>query len=175
MRTLAAFLLLALIAACAPKPANICDVTVTREAAFTAPDAADIITTRSLGRACDQAIGLYTITTADGHPVWAHAVPLERAFGDGFAEPEPEAMRAFLERWAEPRITTTATAPNWTQLTPGQTTLDRLTYEDIRARDLPMLCHYSGTGRQLCVFWEPGAGGAGHFFDREIALEDETQ
>jgi len=175
MRALAAVLLLALIAACAPRGEATCDVTVTREAAFTAPGAADVVTTRSFGQTCDQAIGLYTITTADGHPVWAHAAPLARAFGDGFTEPEPEAMRAFLERWAEPEIATTAEAPDWTQLTPGQTTLDRLTYDDIRARNLPMLCHYSGTGRQLCVFWEPGAGGAGHFFDREIALEDETQ
>lgn len=175
MRGLLALAALAFAAACAPKAPATCDVTTTREIAFTAEGAADVITTRSIGAACDQAIGLYTIHTADGHPVWAHAAPLERAFGPGFTEPDPDAMRAFLERWAEPDITTTAQAPNWTQLAPGQTTLDRLTYDDIRARNLPMLCHYSGTGRQLCVFWEPGAGGAGHYLDREIAQEDETQ
>ena len=175
MRRLLALALLALAGACAaPKPAT-CEVTVTREAAFTAEGAADVITARSIGAACEQTIGLYTIHTADGHPVWAHAVPLERAFGVGFTEPEPAAMEAFLQRWAEPHVTTTSAAPNWTQLAPGQTTLDRLTYDDIRARNLPMLCHYSGTGRELCVFWEPGAGGAGHYLDREISQEDETQ
>jgi hypothetical protein len=165
----------ALASACAPPAPARCDVTFTREVAFTAEGARDVISTRSLGAACDQAIGVYTITTADGHPVWAYAVPLARAFGDHFAEPEPEAMRVFLERWAEPDLASTGQAPSWTQLTPGQSTLDRLTYNDIRARNLPMLCHYAGTGRQLCVFWEPGAGGAGHYFDREIAVEDETQ
>jgi len=175
MRRLLVLAALAFAAACGqPAPAT-CDVTVTREAAFTAEAAADVITTRSLGGACENAIGVFTITTADGHPVWAYAVPLARAFGDGFAEPEPDAMRAFLERWADAEISTSAEAPNWTQLTPGQTTLDRLTYDDIRARNLPVLCHYTGTGRQLCVFWEPGAGGAGHFLDREIAQQDGTQ
>ena len=37
-----------------------------------------------------------------------------------------------------------------------------------RARDLPMLCHFSGTARQTCVFWEPVAGGAGHLFDQDV-------
>lgn len=166
---------LALTAACAqPQQQAACDVTVTREIAFTGPGAEDVIATRSLGEACADAIGVYTITTAEGHPVWAHAVPLARAFGDAFAEPEREAMQGFLERWGEPELATTAAAPEWRALTSGQTTLDQLTYDDIRARDLPMLCHYSGTGRQLCVFWEPGAGGAGHFYDREIAIEEET-
>ena len=41
------------------------------------------------------------------------------------------------------------------------------TYEDIRARDLPMLCHATATGAEACVFYEPAAGAAGHFFDRE--------
>ncbi len=166
---------LAALAACAqPAPAH-CDVSVTREAAFTAPGAQDVISARTFGESCEQAIGVYAVATADGHPVWAHATPLARAFGDGFSEPEPEAMRAFLERWAEPMIATTADTPAWTQLEPGQTTLDRFTYEDIRARTLPMLCHYSGTGRQMCVFWEPGAASAGHLFDRNISQEDGTQ
>ena len=63
-------------------------------------------------------------------------------------------------------------APEWSACSrPGQTTLDQLTYEDVRARDLPMLCHFSGTARQTCVFWEPAAGGAGHFIDRDICEE----
>jgi hypothetical protein len=173
-----ALVLLIALAACLPactRESPTCDITVTREIAFTTETAADVVTTRSLGAACEQAIGVYTITTADGHPVWAYAIPLARGFGDDFIEPEAEAMRAFLERWGEAEISTTAQAPAWTELTPGQTTLDRLTYDDIRARTLPMLCHFSGTGRQLCVFWEPGAGGAGHFLDREIGEEDETE
>ena len=76
-------------------------------------------------------------------------------------------MEDFLQRWAQPALSTTQTAPEFSTLQPGQTTLDRLTYEDIRARNLPMLCHFSGTAREVCVFWEPAAGGAGHFYDRD--------
>lgn len=165
----------ALTASCARQAPIGCDVTITQEIAFTAEGAADIITTRSFGEDCALAIGLLTVNAADGEPVWAYAVPLARAFGDSFAEPDEHGMEAFLTRWGEPEITTTSQAPNWTQLTPGQSTLDQFTYEDIRARDLPMLCHFSGTGRQLCVFWEPGAGGAGHLMDRDIAQEEDSQ
>lgn len=167
--------LAACLGACAKQAPEGCEVTVTREIAFTADGAADAVNARSLGGACDQAIGVLAITTADGHPIWAYATPLARSFGDGFAEPGADGMEAFLARWAEAEITSTSQAPNWAQLTPGQTTLDRLTYDDIRARNLPMLCHFSGTGRQLCVFWEPGAGGAGHFLDRDIGEEEQSQ
>jgi hypothetical protein len=166
---------LMLMGACAEQPERGCEVSVTRPVAFTAPDAEDVVTTRSFGASCEQTIGVYTVATGDGHPVWAHAIPLARAFGDGFAEPEREAMRAFLERWAQPEVANTSGAPAWAQLVPGQTTLDRLTYEDIRARALPMLCHYSGTARQICVFWEPGAASAGHFFDRDATERNEVQ
>jgi len=161
-----------LAAGCTARAPAGCEVSFAREVAFSAPGAADEITARSIGRSCEQAVGVLTVTLADGHAAWAYAIPLARAFGEGFAEPEPEAMRAFLERWTEVEIASTAEAPSWAQLAPGQTTLDRLTYDDIRARNLPMLCHFSETGRQLCVFWEPGAGGAGHFLDREIGEED---
>jgi hypothetical protein len=165
MRLLAFAALLALVA-CAPREDARCDITVTRDLSFTAPDAADTITTRSFGASCDRAIGFYAIHDAEGHPVWAWTTPLPRAFGDAFAESDAEHMREFLERWAQPAVMTTQSAPDWSALESGQTTLDRLTYDDIRARNLPMLCHSSGTARELCVFWEPAAGGAGHMFDR---------
>jgi hypothetical protein len=168
MRLLAFAVLLALIA-CIPGESERCNVTVTRDLSFTSPDAADTVTARSFGAACDRAIGFYAIHDAEGHPVWAWTTPLPRAFGDAFADDDAEHMREFLERWAQPTVTTTQSAPEWRALDAGQTTLDRLTYDDIRARNLPMLCHSSGTARELCVFWEPAAGGAGYFFDRTVA------
>ncbi len=166
---------LALVAACAPpKQSAACDVSAEREIAFTDAQAADVIQARSLGENCAQAFGVLTITSAEGDPVWVYAAPLARAFGEDFAEPAPDAMREFLERWAEAEISRTGAAPTWMQLSAGQTGLDRLTYEDIRARDLPMLCHYAGTGRRLCVFWEPAAGGAGQLLDLETNEEGET-
>lgn len=155
------------LAACAPQQDAGCAVEVSQEIAFTHAGANDVVTARSVGDTCINAVGLITITTADGAPIWAWAAPLARHFGDDFIEPEPEAMRAFLERWTQADVRTTQAAPEWAQLTAGQTTLDRLTYDDIRARNLPMLCHYSGTARHICVFWEPAAGGAGLFYERD--------
>ncbi|HYD74157.1 MAG TPA: hypothetical protein VEF55_13545 [Candidatus Binatia bacterium] len=160
---------IAALAACEQRVVSAgCDVSVTQDLALSGTDAQETITARALGPSCDKAVGLYAIHDAEGHPAWAWAAPLPRAFGDAFVEADEDIMRDFLTDWARPHVATTQTAPEWDALTPGQTTLDRLTYDDIRARDLPMLCHASGTGRELCVFWEPAAGGAGHFFDRDV-------
>ncbi|MGE0830922.1 MAG: hypothetical protein AB7O04_16435 [Hyphomonadaceae bacterium] len=162
------FFTLAFAAACAQPPAGRCDFTATRQIAFTSADAQDRITVRSFGASCDKAIGVYEIVDAEDRPIWAWATPLQRAFGDVFAADEPEQMRTFLQEWSQPTVMSTQAAPEWSALVPGQTTFDQLTYADIRARNLPMLCHFSGTARQTCVFWEPVAGGAGHLFDRDV-------
>ncbi|MGQ0531513.1 MAG: hypothetical protein ACT4OF_02335 [Caulobacteraceae bacterium] len=159
---------LALAAACGPQQSGRCDFTQTRQIAFTSADAQDRIIVRSFGVSCDKAIGIYEILDAEGHPIWAWATPLQRAFGDVFLAADPEHMEAFLEHWSQPEITTTQAAPEWSALAPGQTTLDEFTYADLRARNLPMLCHFSGTARQACVFWEPAAGGAGLLYERDV-------
>ncbi len=160
--------MIAVLAACQPSAETRCDISVTRDLSFSGLANSETVTAHAIGRSCDKAIGLYAIHDAEGHPVWAWAAPLPRAFGNAFVDADEEMMRDFLTRWAQPEISTTQSAPAWDVLTPGQTTLDRLTYDDIRARNLPMLCHASGTGRELCVFWEPAAGGAGHYFDRDV-------
>lgn len=154
------------LGSCAPRAAT-CEAAATREVVFTQPGAADTISTRSIGESCANAFGVLTISTAEGTPVWAWAAPLARQFGDDYVDAEAASMRAFLERWSQVDVATTSEAPEWNLLAPGQTTLDRLTYDDIRARNLPMLCHYSGTARQVCVFWEPGAASAGLLLERD--------
>jgi len=158
---------LALLASACNQQSARCDFTHTREIAFSSLGA-DRVTVRSFGESCDKAIGVYEIIDGEGTPVWAWASPLQRQFGDVFTAEDPEHMQAFLEHWSQPVIARTSGAPDWATLAPGQTTLDELTYADIRARDLPMLCHFSGTARQTCVFWEPAAGGAGHLFDQDV-------
>lgn len=145
-----------------------CDLSLTRDLSFSAAEARDSITIRVFGPSCDKAVGMYEIRAEDGYPIWAWAAPLSHAFGNVFPAREPDAMRDFMQRWAQPTVATTQMAPVFSALEPGQTTLDQLTYDDIRARNLPMLCHASGTGRETCIFWEPAAGGAGHFFDRAV-------
>jgi hypothetical protein len=159
-----AALILAACSGAAPR----CDFAFSRDLAFTSAAARDAITARSFGLSCDKAILHYEIRGADGDPIWAWSAPLPRAFGDVFAANDAAAMRDFLERWVQPKLAITSAAPQWRLLAPGQTSLDQLTYEDIRARALPMLCHASASAREVCIFWEPAAGGAGHFFDRDV-------
>ncbi|MDZ4691946.1 hypothetical protein [Terricaulis sp.] len=162
------------VSACARAPVQAsCEFRSAHELAFTAPDAADTIVAESRGEACDKAVGLLVIRAADGYPIWSWSAPLSHRFGNVFAPDDTEHMVSFLEAWAQPEITTTQSAPAWDTLVPAQTTLDQLTYEDVRARDLPMLCHFSGTARQTCVFWEPAAGGAGHMLDRDAEEPEE--
>lgn len=168
----ACLLALLMLGACA-RGAQRCDITLTRNVSFTSAEATDAVTARAIGPDCAKAIGLYEIRSEEGRPLWAWASPLEHAFGDAFAPGEPEAMRAFLERWAAPALGDTGAAPAWETLAQGRTTLDRLTYEDIRARALPMLCHASAQGEETCIFYEPVAGGAGHLFNREMESGEE--
>lgn len=156
------------LASCAPSAPASCDLQATHEFSFGDDAAADLITAQAIGPTCDKTIGFYTIRDRDGFPIWSWSAPLKHAFGDVFAADDREHVQNFLDRWVVPALATTASAPEYGTLQPGQTTLDRLTYEDIRARDLPMLCHFTGTARQTCVFWEPAAGGAGHFLERPV-------
>jgi hypothetical protein len=167
IRILIPLALLAL-AACMPRAPSDCNLSFDREVAFTPDDAQDVVTARSLGPSCDKTVGLFTVSGADGHPLYAWSAPMTQAFGDTFAGATAEAMNAFLERWSQPTLLRTSAAPAWPLPESARTTLDRLTYEDIRARDLPMLCHSTGTGVEACVFWEPAAAGAGHMYDRDV-------
>jgi hypothetical protein len=159
----ALFILLAL-AACTQRPGvQTCEYSATRNTEFTRPGAHDVITARAIGATCAEAIALYSVREADGHLVWTWAGPLRQLYGDS-----ADGAQAFLQQWALGNVATTSTAPEWSRLAAGQTTLDRLTYEDIRARNLPMLCHLSGAAREVCAFWEPAAGVAGLYFERNL-------
>ena len=167
VRIVKAFVIIALLAlasACSQQNAGACNVSVDRELAFAG--ATVNLRAETQGQNCHQALALYTIRDEAGDLIYAWTTPLQRAFGDVFGELPDEHLQSFLDRWATPAVLTTAAAPAWADLETGQSTLDQLTYDDIRARELPMLCHYSGTSREACVFWEPAAGAAGHLFDR---------
>jgi hypothetical protein len=87
------------------------------------------------------------------------------AFGSQFDAATDEELGAFLARWVEARATRTSQAPQWSDEI--ATSLDRATYQEVRARDLPMLCHLTGVARETCVFWEPAAAGGAALLERE--------
>ncbi|MBL8535950.1 MAG: hypothetical protein JNM59_00950 [Hyphomonadaceae bacterium] len=168
-----ALLFLLALSACAPAHPPRCDMSSERTLAFSAPEASDVLVARAEGPSCDKAIVVLSLRSEEGYPLWTWATTLSHAFGDVFAPGDREAVQDFLNRWIEVDLSTTTQAPPFAMLEDGATTLDQLTYDDIRARDLPMLCHYSGTSAQVCVFWEPAAGGAGHLFDRAVTENQE--
>lgn len=167
LRPVKAFALAAFFALAACSQAPQCDMEAAHDVAFTSEQARERVVVRTLGARCDQAVGVLVLEAEDGAALWSWSAPLAQAFGEVFAANDGDAVEDFLTRWAAPELSRTEAAPEWSLLAPGQTTLDRLTYEDLRARDTPMLCHFSGSGRQTCVFWEPAAGFAGHFYDRD--------
>lgn len=172
MKLLFAGLALLLLTACGREPeTTACDISVSAPALFTHAEAPDTITARAIGPGCDRAIALYAIHTAEGDPIWAWSTPMPSAFGDHFHVADEEEVRAFLTRWAAPARATTITAPQWpadAEALPGgvASPLDRATYEDIRARDLPMLCHLTSVGRETCLYWEPAAALALVLYER---------
>lgn len=170
-------LALALIG-CAPNEAARCDIDVQTALRFSDDNADDTISARAIGPSCDKVVALYMISAPDGSPIWSWTSPMPRAFGDQFYRAAREEVEAFVTRWAEPYISGTAEAPAWAQrannLPSGfHTSLDRATYEDIRARNLPMLCHLTSVARQTCIFWEPAAAGAGALYERDVIDEGE--
>jgi hypothetical protein len=140
-------------------------MSVSRTIAFSAADARDVVTASASGPSCDKAVGVYTIRDSDGDPIWAWAGSLKQGFGE-VTDAQGAHLQEFLQRWSQPTVSRTSAIPDFSRLAPGQTTLDRLTYQDIRARNLPMLCHFSGTAKEVCIFWEPAAGAAGLLLER---------
>jgi hypothetical protein len=177
----AAMALAATITACTPAQdagaAQNCDIEITAPVSFSHGEDSDAISARAIGPRCDRAIALFTIHSSEGDPIWAWASPMPRAFGSQFHEADDAMLREFLTQWAAPTPSTTASAPQWPEAAPDlpgglSTTLQRAVYEDIRARDLPMLCHLTAVGRETCLYWEPAAALADAYFVRDAASAD---
>jgi hypothetical protein len=138
----------------------------------------DTVSVRIEGPRCDAAIGVLTVRTAGGAPLWAWAAPLHPTFGDYFAPgartATAEEVQAFATRWAGLAASSTAEAPPWPDGAPAplgaaHTAFEREIYEDVRARALPMACHLSGVARETCIVYEPAAAAAMAFLERDVA------
>lgn len=174
MRVLLAALCAAFLSACAGESAaRRCDLTASSEITFTSAGAADVVEVRTFGPDCSAAVAVFTVRSHEGLPVYAWASPMHPAFGDSFAPRTQDAasrgeVQDFLDRWSAPEVSTTRTAPPWSEdLTILQ---DAATYEDIRARDAPMLCFLSSVARQTCIYWESGVAAAGILFERDAII-----
>ena len=147
-----------------------CNKTAYSTIAFTAPDAQDVVETRSIGKDCANAVVMITIRKATGEPLWAWATTYGW-LGNGAAD-QPGAMDAFLKSW-KPKVDTTAALPDWPDReifkdSLGafmQTPFDRDQYLEIRAKALPRLCHATGIESGLCIYYDPSTGVAAKVFE----------
>ena len=153
------------LSACSRGETAQCDVSVNERISFSGAE--DKITARAFGESCDKAVALFVVTTPEGHPIWTWASPMAHAFGDHFDRASEEELAAFLAQWVQAKAERTSAAPAWSREI--STALDRATYEDVRARDLPMLCHLTGVARETCVFWEPAAAAGAPLLERATA------
>ncbi len=168
LRTLLLLVAVVALTACAPAPRR-CDLAQMHAVTFSSAQAPDIVEARAVGPDCAHAVALLTLRGADGAVHWAWAAPLYPTFGDAFAPrgdaPTREEVSAFLTRWAALTPARTSAAPAWREEV--ETPLPRALYDDIRARDAPMLCLLSGVARETCLYWESGAAAASEYYRRD--------
>lgn len=174
MRTLV-FVLAALALVGCDRPRAVdagCTREVTREVSWSGA-APDSITASSSGPSCLQAIVTLAIRNAGGDALWVHAAPYYDMVVGGAPPPDApvvsgQRMDEFLSAWAEPTLATTDTLPEWREGAESlaesadtfsyDTAFDRPTYEQLRARALPMLCYAAAVEATRCLIVDPQSG-----------------
>lgn len=149
-----------------------CAREITREVAWSGA-APDRITASSSGPSCLQSFVTLSIRAANGDTLWVHAAPYYDMVAGGAPPPDARPistaqMDTFLNGWAEPTLGRSSTLPQWREgiatLTESAATFsydtpfDRETYEQLRARDLPMLCYAAAAEASQCLIVDPFSG-----------------
>jgi hypothetical protein len=151
-----------------------CDRSATQVIAFTAPDAQDLIETRSFGPDCGNAVVMILVRRADGAPLYAWSTakpwPSDRAGGPV----NGESMQNFLQQWGMVSVDTTMALPDWPQRQQAfteqlgafmSTPFVREEYLDIRRKALPRLCFATGIESGTCIYYDAQANSAAKVLD----------
>jgi len=149
-----------------------CARSATRQVAWTNADAPDVITTRSEGPSCEQAVVTFVARNAQGDPLWAFASTYNDLTAGGIPpEGAPpvsnDDMDRFLAGWADVSEMRSSELPQWREgaatLSESATTFaydtpfDRETYEMLRARNLPMICYAAAVEATQCLIVDPAS------------------
>ncbi len=146
-----------------------CDLTATQIVAFTAPDAQDLIETRSFGPDCRNAVVMITIRRTDGAPLYSWSTAQPWVADRTVSSTNGEEMQNFLQHWAQANVDTTLAMPDWPQrqqafpdqLGPFMSTpLPREQYLDVRSKGLPRLCFPTGIDSGTCIYYDAQANAA---------------
>lgn len=149
-----------------------CARSATHEVAWTNAETPDVITTRSDGPSCAQAVVTFVARNAAGDALWAFASTFYdlTAGGvppDGAPPVTNEQMDEFLTSWANVTESRSGELPAWradaeslgasAQTFSYDTPFDRETYEMLRARNLPMICYAAAVEGTQCLIIDPAS------------------
>lgn len=175
MRWIICALAAAALAACGEREVasgDGCARVATHEVAWTNANAPDVITTRSDGPSCTQAVVTFVARNAQGDALWAFASTYYdlTAGGlppDGAPAVTQEQMDEFLTSWADVTESRSGDLPEWraeaASLTESATTFayetpfERETYEMLRQRNLPMICYAAAAEASQCLIVDPAS------------------
>lgn len=164
------------LSACGRAPeqaAQGCARVATHEVNWTNAETPDLITTRSEGPDCAQAVVTWVARNAQGEALWAFASTYSDITAGGPPSPgapsvSAEQMDSFLAGWANVTRTSTDDLPTWREGVPTltqsaatfayETPFDRETYEMLRTRHLPMICYASAAEATQCLVIDPATG-----------------
>jgi hypothetical protein len=149
-----------------------CARSATHEVAWTSAEARDVITTRSDGPSCSQAVVTFVARNAQGDALWAFASTYYDLTAGG-TPPEgappvtAEQMDTFLAGWANVTEMRSSELPEWradaetlsasAQTFSYDTPFDRETYQMLRARNLPMICYAAAVEGTQCLIIDPAS------------------
>lgn len=156
----------------APTPAATassgCVRSATHNVRWSDAEAPDVITTRSEGPTCAQAVVLLVARNAQGDALWSFAstyydmttggIPSENAPAVSDAQ-----MDAFLNGWANVTAGASSTLPEWREgaAAPAgptfqySTSFERESYEAIRQSHRPMICYAAAAEATQCLVVDP--------------------
>lgn len=179
MRLLLMTLAVATLAACS-RPAETqtaaagCARSATHEVTWSNAAAPDVVTATSAGPSCAQAVVTLVMRNAAGDPLLAFAAThYAMTAGDS---PPPDGLPAvsdadmdrFLAGWANVTEMRSGALPEWradaATLTESATTFAYVTpfsrdvYENMRSRDLPMVCYAGAVEGSRCLIIDPATG-----------------
>jgi hypothetical protein len=150
-----------------------CARSATHDVAWTNAEAPDVITTRSEGPSCAQAVVTFIARNAQGDALWAFAstyydLTLGGAPPEGAPAVSNEQMDMFLAGWADVTESRSGALPEWradaaslsasAQTMSYDTPFDRETYEMLRGRNLPMICYAAAVEGTQCLIIDPPTG-----------------
>ena len=157
----------------------LCTPPQSREIAFTAPEAKDVLTIEAIGVSCAEASVHVSIRKADGKLVWSYAVPVSHTWAmipdddkPPVAEKQVPAYMAEILKVAA--IRKTSEAPDWPKgkerpEDPGglfySTDDARDNYLETRAKGLPMFCFEPTMGVGQCVAYHAEENFAAAYYE----------